>query len=69
VVKDYIWIRKWGEVLHSNKEYIEAEVQRAIATDAPDNAIYFRHNGTWATTDNIVDKIMRIKLGLLEIKK
>ena len=55
----YPWIRAWGWLMGSYTYYIEAQIERAKQTHAPETAIYERHdagkggNGTWATLDDI----------------
>jgi hypothetical protein len=51
---DYPAIRAWGKQSGSMKYYIDAQVEKARAAKAPQNATYER-DGHWFTTDDIVD--------------
>lgn len=50
--KQYPYIRAWGRMMQSYAYYIEGEVERAMADNAPANAIYQR-DGKWYTLDDI----------------
>jgi hypothetical protein len=60
---DYPWIWRWGRLLGSFSYYIENEVKRAREDGAPQNAIYRRNDGTWATTDDVTSEDTRRQLG------
>lgn len=45
----YPWIIAWGHITGSYAHYIDAQVDKALKTDAPFDAIYQRDDGTWAT--------------------
>jgi hypothetical protein len=57
---DYPGIRAWGKRLGSYGYYIDAQVQKARETKAPQNAIYFGNDyeqggERWHTIDEITD--------------
>lgn len=66
----YSYIRAWGKFMSSTKDYIEQEVAIAAADDAPEDAIWKKQDGTWATYRDItsestkeeVDKCLKILL-------
>jgi hypothetical protein len=64
----YPYIRKWGQELRSDPEYITRQQEKALADKAPANAIYKRdsvgQDGQWETTDGIRNLEMRRRWGL-----
>ncbi|HET7713883.1 MAG TPA: hypothetical protein VFK94_06610 [Patescibacteria group bacterium] len=62
--EDYKWIRAWGRLLGSRAYYIIDQVEQARKDHAPENAIYRKDDGTWATTDDITSEVTRYNLGL-----
>ena len=51
---DYPFIRAWGRIMGSHRDYIDHQVELAREDQAPPDAIYRRDDGTWATTDEIL---------------
>ena len=51
--KRYLYIRAWGRGLGSFTHYIEREVEQAIADNAPDDAVFKRGDGSWATFSQV----------------
>jgi len=49
----YTWVRRWGELLGSNQWYVDLQVERAQAENAPVDAIYRHHDGGWATLGDV----------------
>ena len=54
----YQCIVRWGIHLGSMKYYIDDEVCRADADDAPVNAIYKQDNGEWKVAEGIADPLL-----------
>lgn len=52
-MNEYLYIRAFGKILGSFQGYIEMEVDKAQREKAPQNAIFRRQNGSWATFDDI----------------
>lgn len=50
---DYIYLRAWNRMLGSAPHFCTESLDRARKDKAPDDAIYERHDGAWATYDNI----------------
>lgn len=44
----YRYIRAWGLMMQSYNYYIEGQIRDAIASKAPQDAIYRRDDGSWA---------------------
>ncbi|EWM19623.1 hypothetical protein [Kutzneria sp. 744] len=61
---DYPYVRAWGDLMGSYSYFINDQVMRARADGAPANATHRRHDGTWATTDDILRSDTRRQLGL-----
>jgi hypothetical protein len=52
---EYAYIRAWGRMMHSNRHYIDAQVQQARTDKAPDTAIYKDSiSGEWHTYEGIM---------------
>lgn len=64
--EEYVWIRKWGEMMGSSDYYIEEQQKLAAQDGAPLNAIYAGHNWPkrWETTADITNVDTRAYLGL-----
>lgn len=43
----YKYIRAWGMFMHSEAYWINAQVQKAIEDNAPEDAIYQHAGGGW----------------------
>lgn len=56
---DYLYLRAWGQWLHSNWEYTEHEITVARRENAPQNVIHREVNGRWVTADEIRRKDTR----------
>lgn len=41
---DYLYIRAWGYILGSDRYYIDDEIKKAREDNAPQDAIYVKHN-------------------------
>lgn len=63
-VKNYPYIVRWHKESGSYPYYIEARVDEASNDNAPENAIYKRDDGTWATTDDIANLEIRKRWNL-----
>lgn len=61
---DYPWVRAYGQAMGSFPYYINDQVQLARRDRAPQNATRRNDDGTWATTDDIVNPSMRADMGL-----
>jgi hypothetical protein len=61
---DYPFIRAWGRIMGSHRDYIDHQVELARQDQARPDAIYRRDDGTWATTDEILRSDTRRRLGL-----
>ena len=64
VTRDYTMVWAWGTLLHSERWYVAQQVEQAREDGAPQDAVYRRGNGTWATTDDVVNEDTRERLGL-----
>lgn len=62
--EDYPFIRKWGRMLRSYDYYIIGQVALARVDNAPQDAVYRRKDGTWATVDDVESDWCRTELGL-----
>lgn len=56
---DYLYIRAWGRSLGSFQNYIDNELEKARADNAPQNAIYRDNEGRWHTFDNISSEVTK----------
>ncbi|MEB3023034.1 MULTISPECIES: hypothetical protein [Mycolicibacter] len=65
--EDYQYIRRWGRHMGSLDYYINDEIERARTDGAPANAIFRRDDGTWRTTDDITDPVLRKQFGLPDL--
>jgi hypothetical protein len=71
----YPWIVKYGRMLGSYDYYIDNQVERAEATNAPVNAIHEQtavggeRTGKWATIDDVINPDARDRLGLPPLEK
>lgn len=61
---DYPWIRKWDAFMGSCASYLKEQLALARSENAPENAIYKGDNGSWVTTDDVLDARTRFVLGL-----
>lgn len=50
---DYLYIRAWGKFLGSTQQHIEHMVTLAIASKAPQEAVYQATDGSWKTMDKL----------------
>lgn len=50
---DYSYIRAWGQMLGSFRYFIDGEVEKARASNAPATAIYRKQDGSWAVFEDI----------------
>lgn len=57
----YPYIVKWGKYLGSMDYYIQGELERAVQTNAPQNAIYW-DGSKWHTTEDIVSPTTRLAI-------
>lgn len=51
-------------MLGSYPYYVDCQCDEAAADNAPENAVYKLSDGTWQTTDKIVNPEARRELGL-----
>lgn len=63
-MNDYPWIRKWERRVYAPPEDIDRVMERARREGAPQNAIFRRPDGTWATTDDLTNPATRKEMGL-----
>lgn len=49
---DYLYIRRWGEMMGSNLDFVADEVARARRDKAPATAIYRSEDG-WRTIEGV----------------
>lgn len=65
VGRSYEMIRRWGvNVMHSADWYVNDQIEIAAMDNAPQNAIFKRDTGVWATTDDIAHKDIRVLMGM-----
>lgn len=50
---DYKYIRAWGRMVGSYQSYIDYVLEKARREGAPENTVYLRHDGKWATMDDV----------------
>lgn len=62
--EEYVWIKKWSEMMASSPSFIRQEQRRAAQQDAPLDATYAIHGGGWATIADITGAQTRARLGL-----
>jgi hypothetical protein len=62
---EYKGIRAWGEMLHSYEYYIRIQIEEARADKAPEDAVFKRQDGTWATYKDITNEETRAALDKL----
>ena len=63
--RSYEMIRRWGvNVMHSHDSYITDQIEIAAMDNAPQNAIFKRDTGVWATTDDIAHTDIRVLMGM-----
>jgi hypothetical protein len=67
---DYLLIRAWGEMMHSAPSYIVADQEKAAATNAPIDSIYFV-NKAWVSVSKITNPEARRRIDerLIELRK
>jgi hypothetical protein len=53
----YNLIRAWAKYMGSRDPYVRILLSKAIATNAPENAIFCNLDGTWATLDGCVPEV------------
>lgn len=66
---EYVYIRKWGEMLYSTPWFIREEQERAARDGAPLNAVFLGKDDegrptAWRTTDDVTNPGVREYLGL-----
>lgn len=61
---DYPWVRAYGRAMGSYPYYVNDQVAQARADNAPQNATRRNDDGTWSTTDDIINPTMRKDMGL-----
>lgn len=71
-LKDYPLVRVWCKQMGSLPYYVAEQVARALADNAPPDAIYKGDTGVWRTVDGIVDVrrqsyIYELSCGLLGV--
>lgn len=57
-VKKYPYVYAWGRLMGSFHYYIEQQLEAAVKDKAPENAIYKKDDGTWATTEGLIKSAM-----------
>lgn len=57
-MKTYAYILAWGTLLRYQHSYLLEQVKRAIAEDAPDNAIY-KAGTRWYTVNDVASDVLR----------
>lgn len=67
--EEYVYIRKWGEMLYSHPAYIRETQERAAREGAPLNAVFRSADAedadtAWRTTETISSPGARAFLGL-----
>ena len=56
--KDYKWIQRWGDFMHSFQYYIDHQQEEAAEDNAPLGAIYKRRDG-WHTIEEVENEDTR----------
>lgn len=51
--QEYRGILLWGRMLHSNSYYVASEMERALAENAPIDAIYQELDGHWVCVSDL----------------
>lgn len=46
-MSNYLHLRAWGRVMHSNADFIREQVALAKRENAPGDAVYRQSNGEW----------------------
>lgn len=54
--EDYIWIRRWGAMMHSGGYYITAEQEKAAEDNAPAGATFKREGPGWHTIEEVTNR-------------
>ncbi|HEY6020210.1 MAG TPA: hypothetical protein VIY48_10000 [Candidatus Paceibacterota bacterium] len=49
---DYKYIRAWGKIMSHHKYLVLSQVEKALAENAPADAIYRQQDGTWVTLNS-----------------
>lgn len=62
--RKYKWIVLWGGLMGSYTYYIDEQLYKAEATNAPETATYQKQDGSWNTIDDIKNEDTRFALGL-----
>lgn len=62
---DYVYIRAWGLMMGSNRRYIEAQVAKARADEAPEDATFYRDDTGWHTFQDVTRESTRDELAVL----
>lgn len=62
--EDYPYLRAIGQMRGHTPDRITHDLERARANNAPQHATHAREDGTWATTDDLIDPHSRHQLGL-----
>jgi hypothetical protein len=60
----YTYVNKHGRLARSDEYWISKQCELAALESAPLNATDRRQDGTWATTDDITDPLVRRAYGL-----
>lgn len=55
----YGYMRSWGVLIGSSESVVQAQVQQATYERAPDDAIFRREDGEWATFEAITSGVTR----------
>ena len=50
---EYLGVRLWGKMLASFDYYIDGQIKKAIADNAPIDAIYYKGCGNWITVKDL----------------
>lgn len=67
--KPYHYVRAWGSLIGSREYFIQDEIDRANATNAPDNAIFYSlTTKSWRTVSDVSDSDLKLQL-IDEVKK
>lgn len=61
---DYMYLRLWCTQLGSSGAYTQSQIHLARKEGAPQNAIYRIGEGVWKTTDDIISRSTRLRMGL-----
>lgn len=62
--QDYPYVRAYGRAMGSFQYWIDMQVAEAREDNAPENATHRNADGTWSTTDDVINPTVRKMLGL-----